>query len=169
VLVKDRRRVSFVVAGKAEPQGSAKAHVPRAWAAAAHAAGRTPRAVVTHDNPKLADWRRLIAAQAQTVPGGVFLGAVVMAITFYLPRPISLPRKIRHHLTTPDLDKVSRGVLDSLTGILYLDDKQVVELHARKLYAAHGEGPRVSIVLEAADPLPDVADVAADASLFADA
>jgi crossover junction endodeoxyribonuclease RusA len=35
----------------------------------------------------------------------------------------------------PDLDKLCRAVLDALTGILYLDDAQVVALAASKRYA----------------------------------
>lgn len=34
-----------------------------------------------------------------------------------------------------DLDKLSRAVLDALTGIAYVDDSQVVDLRARKRYA----------------------------------
>jgi Holliday junction resolvase RusA-like endonuclease len=32
----------------------------------------------------------------------------------------------------PDLDKLVRAVLDALTGIAYLDDKQVVAINARR-------------------------------------
>jgi len=33
-----------------------------------------------------------------------------------------------------DLDKLCRAILDALTGVAYLDDRQVVELDARKAY-----------------------------------
>ena len=37
--------------------------------------------------------------------------------------------------TTPDIDKLVRAALDSMTGIVYLDDCQVVSLHAEEVYA----------------------------------
>jgi hypothetical protein len=37
--------------------------------------------------------------------------------------------------------------------VLYLDDKQVVDLHARKVYAAYPDGPHAVITLEDAVPL----------------
>ena len=33
-----------------------------------------------------------------------------------------------------DIDKLSRAVLDALTGVAYLDDRQVIQLEARKAY-----------------------------------
>jgi len=36
---------------------------------------------------------------------------------------------------TPDVDKLVRNVLDGLTGVLYDDDKRVVDLQAWKAYA----------------------------------
>lgn len=35
----------------------------------------------------------------------------------------------------PDIDNVSKNILDALNGILYADDKQIVELTVRKYYA----------------------------------
>jgi Holliday junction resolvase RusA-like endonuclease len=43
------------------------------------------------------------------------------------------------------VDKTSRLVLDALSGILYADDGQVVDLHAFKRY---DEPPRISIKIE---------------------
>jgi Holliday junction resolvase RusA-like endonuclease len=151
------RRVTFTVAGVAQPKGSAQAFVPLKWAKAAVAQGRAPRAIVTSDNPRAKSWQQLVAEQAQTVAGDVFLGAVVLTVTFFLPRPVSLSHKIRHHVTKPDSDKLARNVLDALTGILYLDDKQVVDLHVRKCYACYPTGPRATITLEDAVP-PELGD-----------
>jgi Holliday junction resolvase RusA-like endonuclease len=161
------RRVAFSVAGIAQPKGSTKAFVPAKWARVAVAQGRAPRAIVTSDNPRAKDWQHLVAAQAQTVAGDgalIFLGPVVLTVTFHLPRPATLPVKIRHHVKAPDIDKLVRLVSDSLTGILYLDDKQIVELHARKVYATRSEGPHATIALEDADP--PQADLAPGEGLF---
>lgn len=160
------RRVTFDVIGNPQPKGSAKAFVPKAWADLAHKQGRAPRAIVTTDNPKAKGWQQLVAEQAQTVAGGgVFLGPTVLTVTFHLPRPISLPRKTRHHLTLPDLDKLVRCVGDALTDVLVLDDKQIVELHARKAYTDPDAAPYAHIVLEDAVPVFDL-ELAATGSLF---
>lgn len=37
----------------------------------------------------------------------------------------------------PDLDKLLRGVLDPLTGLVFDDDSRIVETIARKVYAEH--------------------------------
>jgi Holliday junction resolvase RusA-like endonuclease len=81
----------------------------------------------------------------------------VLTVTFHLPRPATLPQKIRQHVKLPDLDKLVRCVADALTGVLYLDDKQVVDLHARKCYAIYPQGPHAIITLEDAIP-PDLGD-----------
>lgn len=45
----------------------------------------------------------------------------------------------------PDLDNISKSILDALNNVAYDDDSQVVNLTACKLY---GEIPRVEVVLE---------------------
>lgn len=142
-----RRSVTFSVLGKPEPKGSTKAFVPKPWAVAAVAAGRSPRAVVTNDNPAAAGWQSLIRGQAQTLYEPPFAGAVQVSVVFRLPRPKSLPRRVQQCVKKPDIDKLARLVLDGLTGVLFLDDAVVVDLHARKVYAT-------AICLGCGCPLP---------------
>ena len=66
---------------------------------------------------------------------GKHLQAVKVAITFCLPRPASAPRYVISHTSKPDLDKLARGCLDAMVGIVVTDDRQVVELHAAKIYS----------------------------------
>jgi crossover junction endodeoxyribonuclease RusA len=155
-LTMARRRVSFEVLGAAETKGSAKAFVPKKWADEAHRAGKAPRAIVTNDNPSAKAWEQRIATEAQKVAGdGLFVGPVVLLVTFHLPRPKSLPKRVLHHTTRPDCDKAARCVLDALTGVLYHDDGQITELHVRKAFAATATAPRAVItVAAAADPDP---------------
>ena len=44
--------------------------------------------------------------------------------------------------TKPDTDNIVKSILDSLNGIAYKNDKQVVDLRVRKQYA---EVPSVSV------------------------
>lgn len=46
------------------------------------------------------------------------------------------------HTKRPDLDKLQRAVLDALTGVVYLDDSQVVDVHATKRY---GDAPGLDV------------------------
>ena len=45
----------------------------------------------------------------------------------------------------PDLDNVEKCFLDSQNGIIYLDDKQVINLHVTKVYA---ETPAVEVMVK---------------------
>jgi Holliday junction resolvase RusA-like endonuclease len=53
------------------------------------------------------------------------------AINFYSK---SSPNFQMSFSTAPDLDKLIRAVLDSMTAIAYLDDGQVTEINAVKVY-----------------------------------
>lgn len=158
-LIIARRRVAFTVLGAAQTKGSAKAFVPRKWAEQAVAQGKAPRAIVTNDNPNAKAWEQRIATEAQAVGAGtLFTGPLILSVAFHMPRPKSLPKRVQHHTTRPDVDKATRCVLDALTGVLYADDGQVIELHVRKQYAALAEAPRADITVEEAlDPNPDIA------------
>ncbi len=154
-----RRRVSFSVTGVAQPKGSTRAFIPKGW----------DRAIITSANPKAKGWQQLVTEQAQGVAAdGLFLGPVVLTVTFHLPRPRSLPKKQLHHTKKPDLDKLVRNTKDALTGVLYGDDAQVVDLHARKVYAPIASAPCARITVEeACDPDPAQLDLVATGSLFA--
>ena len=132
------RSVTFDVVGIAQPKGSTRAFMPKG--------ARFP--VVTSDNPRAKGWQQLVAEQARTVAaGGVFLGPVVLRVAFALPRPVSLPRRVLFHVKKPDLDKLLRATNDALTGILYRDDSQIVEIHATKHYAHEITAPHAMITI----------------------
>jgi Holliday junction resolvase RusA-like endonuclease len=149
-----RRIVTFTVVGRAQPMGSTKAFVPKAWAQKAVAAGTTPRAIVTSDNPRLKEWQGLVAQAAKdVVADGMFVGPIAVYVRFFLARPMSLPRSVIHHVKTPDLDKLLRSTNDALAGVLFADDRQITRLVADKFYAAGVSAPHAIItVLEAAPP-----------------
>jgi Holliday junction resolvase RusA-like endonuclease len=147
------RSITFAVVGIAQPKGSARAFVPLKWAREAVQRGREPRAIITSDNPKSKGWQQLVAERAQTVAGGeLFLGGVSLVVTFTLPRPVSLPKRVRLHTKQPDLDKLLRSTIDGMNGIVFRDDAQVVEIEARKVYTFGAEPPGAVITVAEAGP-----------------
>lgn len=104
------------------------------------------RPILTNDNPKNKGWAATVAGEAQlNRPLQPFQGAVCLTLVFTLPRPQSLPKHVTQHTKRPDLDKMVRSVKDALTGVMYRDDAQVVELVARKDY---GLSPGVLITIK---------------------
>lgn len=134
--------ISFRVDGAPKPQGSKRAFTNP----------KTGRAVVVDDNKAaLRDWRGDVKYEARrammdspaiTQPAGVKL-----QITFIMPRPASTPKTRATPLAVkkPDADKLLRAIMDALTGTVYHDDSQVVELHVRKRLAEIGEPPGATI------------------------
>ena len=72
-------------------------------------------------------------------------GPLRLTMSFYLPRPKSLPKKVTHHIKKPDVSNLLKSVEDAMKGILYRDDSQIVEVFVRKNY---NSTPRVVIGLE---------------------
>lgn len=124
--------ISFFVSGVPTPQGSARAFVVNG------------KPVITSSNRSLAAWRRLVSDAAQN-HAHMIEGPVKLNVSFILPRPKSLPKKVQWNIKRPDLDKLIRSVGDSLTGIMWKDDSQVVTINATKSYAANAESTGVLI------------------------
>lgn len=96
-------------------------------------------------------WRREVSAVASTVYDTPTDQPLLVELTFTFERPKShLTSKgilksglSEYHVKRPDVDKLIRAILDSLTGIAYVDDSQVVSVAARKQY---GNGNGVDVV-----------------------
>ena len=82
-----------------------------------------------------------LVAKEHDVP---ILGPVTVYMTFHMPRPKSVSR--RYPNSAPDLDKLIRGVGDSLqqSGLL-ANDGQIVSIKAHKIYAAETNDSGVEI------------------------
>lgn len=131
--------VSFFVPGIPQPQGSVRAFMPKGC----------PRPVLTSDNPKLKAWRKLIAMHARNAWANVMTDEpVVVHLTFTFRRPKSASVRKRPAMTVrPDLDKLARGVLDAMTGVVWRDDSQVTVLCCSKAYVDDdGDGVHVRIL-----------------------
>ena len=120
--------VSFTVRGLPVPQGSTRAFV----------VGGKP--IITSTAKGLSSWRRLVADVAQGyAPEAPWEGPVGVDLHFGIPKPKSAPKRKRVWPDKrPDLDKLSRAVLDSLTYVIFADDSQVIELTASKDYGPPG-------------------------------
>ena len=76
---------------------------------------------------------------------------VTIKAYFEIPKSTSKKRKQQMMdneilpMGKPDTDNIAKGVLDSLNGIAYKDDKQVVELIVNKFYS---NTPYVSVMIE---------------------
>lgn len=123
---------SFFVPGEPITEGSTRAF----------ASGQ--RVVVTHDRgASLTAWRLAVkdaALKAAREAGWEprHDGPVRVTVTFYLPRPKSVPASRYWPHVKPDLDKLLRAIGDALApyrqvGVL-CEDSRIVEWTARKLY-----------------------------------
>lgn len=131
-------RVVFSVDARPVPQGSMVASYNR----------KQEVAHVHHvQGTALAQWRASIRKAAKEAGATLSPSAISVRVVFGMPRPKAqtqwragkLVPKMQHYYdrpkVAPDLDKLVRSVLDSLTGLCYADDAQVVEIYASKVYA----------------------------------
>ena len=122
----------FSVPGAAAPQGSKRAFKLRG----------SGRVVLVESSAKVKPYRAMVAVTALQAWGRPPTDkAVQVRVAFTFARPKS-------HFTAkgairsgapdfpgkPDTDKLCRAVLDALTGVVYVDDAQVVNLEATKRY-----------------------------------
>jgi crossover junction endodeoxyribonuclease RusA len=136
--------ISFTVFGVASGMGSKRAFVPKGWT----------RPIITDSNRNLKSWQSLVADAAsraieERTNWQILEGGVRLTMAFYLPRPKSLAKKITAHLKAPDCSKLIRSTEDAMSGIVYRDDSQVIELIAGKFYTGTHDSPHVNIKVEA--------------------
>jgi crossover junction endodeoxyribonuclease RusA len=122
---------------------------------------RGDRIVLTHSRQReLEQWRADVAEAAYVAGslGGWPLGTslhVALSLRFMFRRPASHMNRAGQArpaygaaMPGADLDKLTRAVLDALTGVLYDDDRRVIVIHARKCWTASEPGLMASAVLE---------------------
>lgn len=129
--------IHIFVPGKPEPAGSKRAFIPNGWT----------RPVITDANRNAAAWKHTIAiAAVEAMKGRAPLdGPVSLSLYFNLERPAShmgsgkhservKASSPEHHTSKPDALKLARAVEDALTGIVYIDDAQIVSEQMSKSY-----------------------------------
>lgn len=109
--------------------------------------GKTSKAIEAHK-----DWAHRVgfyaAAMMRAMGSSAPLDApCALDLTFYLPRPKSVSKRRVHVAVKPDIDKLARGAIDPLIGIVIVEDSRIVELVARKVYADDENPPGVYIRL----------------------
>jgi len=118
--------IVFRVSGKPATQGSMRAFV------------KAGRAVVTHDNAEgLDSWRGIVrmAAAAAMKGRAPFRGPIGVRLLFALKKPKRHTGTSPYQHVRPDVDRLSRSILDALTSVCFEDDSQVSLLLAEKRYA----------------------------------
>lgn len=125
--------LQFFVAGDAKPQGSKRGFVTKS--------GRV--AMVEMAGTPLKKWREAIAWKARGEAAKIAWEKTDAPVSVKLIFEVRKPKKPKypHPAVRPDLDKLTRAVLDALTdsGLIWSDDSQVVRLLAEKKYAQSGK------------------------------
>lgn len=103
--------------------------------------------VKTYDPKESRSWKETVKWQAISNGGRIIEGPLSLILHFKLPRPKSLPKKIKHHTKKPDVDNLVKGVKDGLKGVCYMDDSQVCRLAATKSYVEPGEQFGVDVTI----------------------
>lgn len=153
------RSVEFTVLGMPITQGSKSAQIrgKRIKVGNANAIieprvaliDQTNMATKTLGAHRLTKWRDLVAAvgKEHMKSDPPWPGPIAMSVEFVLPRPGSHYTKVGkaltkgapvRHVSKPDVHKLARAVEDALSGVVYGDDSQLVEVTASKRYARRG-------------------------------
>jgi Holliday junction resolvase RusA-like endonuclease len=131
----------LVIPGHSQPQGSKSAFVPpHPYRRSKTGACRGGRAVLREGSSHAAHdawraWRDHVEAAARRSDTRALDAPCAVTVTFYLPRPTSLPKRVLYPHRAADLDKLVRAALDGLVaGGLLTNDARVVDLCAYKRY-----------------------------------
>lgn len=130
------RTVSCFVPGHPAPQGSRR---------------YVGNGISIESSKQVKPWRadireHLLAHHVQ----GPAIGPVTVGLEFVMPRPASTAKtRTPPAVKRPDLDKLTRAVLDAIGSAgLWRDDSQVTRLYAHKRLAERDETPGVRIDIE---------------------
>lgn len=118
---------------------------------------RRGRGVVAYEKKEMKVWRaecsKLIKEAFETEK--LIEGPLKIDATFYIqpPKYVFSKKRGKEKLEAeklfcgkkPDIDNYLKALLDSMTGIVFKDDGQVVECRARKLYSPK---PRIEFVIK---------------------
>jgi Holliday junction resolvase RusA-like endonuclease len=102
--------------------------------------------VKTYTDAKTLTYEKSIQTYAKQAMGSTspLIGAVAAYLHIGIPIPPSYSKTrqkaciegLERPTKKPDIDNIVKAVLDGMNGIVYLDDKQVVDLHLTKVYSS---------------------------------
>lgn len=132
-------RTEFCIYG--EPQGKGR---PRFSTNGGKVTTRTPDKTVLYENLVVTEYRN---QSGKRFPADAMLDVRIIA---YYGIPKSASKKKRHAMLDkqirptkkPDFDNIGKVICDSLNGIAYHDDAQIVDSQVRKFYS---DTPRVVV------------------------
>lgn len=140
--------IEIVVPGRPQPGGSKTAMPVRRGKVYLHDSnGRPIVNTIDANDKKVRPWKKAIADVAQyTYHGPPLEGPLIFEMTFFVHRSKSHfgtgqnARLLKDSaplfpMSKPDLTKLVRPVEDALTGILWVDDAQIVDQIPRKRFA----------------------------------
>lgn len=104
--------------------------------------GSLGASVVEVSSENLKPWMNAVREEAKRFFVNTCVNAFDVVLIFFFKPPKKKVR--RYHTVKPDIDKLTRAVLDALTGVVWDDDSQVVGLQAVKKYGT-SEGCNIMI------------------------
>ena len=135
-------QIEFIIEGKAKPKQSFR-YTRQGFK-------YTPRDVKQYAR----DVQYSFAAKYPTwLPSFLYQKPLKVEIQVFVKIPKSFSKTLKQRALTselrplvkPDVDNYSKNILDALNGVVYPDDKQIVELTVKKFYS---EGEFVNIRIE---------------------
>lgn len=93
----------------------------------------------TYNNKDYTDWKKGLSLLARSKSKKPLENEIFIKIDFFYEIPKSWNKSKKEntkwHKVKPDIDNLIKSVMDSLNGIVYKDDCQVVMIQARKQYS----------------------------------
>lgn len=144
---RDACAVAFTVPGAPVPKGRARSRLVKT---------RDGRQFVSHYTPdETTRYENLIRMCARDAMHDRYPldGPLLLEVTVVLPIPASWSGRRKRDAAVgaigaskkPDLDNFIKAIADGCNGVAWVDDSQVVKLHAEKRY---GDSPRVEVRAE---------------------
>lgn len=134
----EKRAVSFFVPGLPAPGGSKKGFRNKV----------TGRISIVETGAHTREWRAIVALSGyETMRGQPLLtGPLRLHATYLMPRTkgdyrgdVLRPTAAVWHTKAPDTLKLTRSTEDALSGVVWVDDSQIVSEHLEKKYTDDGK------------------------------
>ena len=93
------------------------------------------------------------------------LEPLTLYLELHMEVPASWGRKKRSenlgkpHRQAPDLDNLTKFLLDALNGVIWPDDKQIAEIHARKIWSEEGKIRLMAMTSTSQDLFPSLEEL----------